>query len=180
MPEFLTKVKYSNPENTVDAPFQMAFDTNEHSFAWLNQRPELIKKFANHMGGTHAGLSTWMEPKFYPLEQNLVKGAIEGKDFFVDVGGSQGHDLQESCRMCPQLPGRLVLQDQDGVIRNVTGLDPQIFPMAHDFFTPQPVRGRFANSSSRFLAFLIPSQEQEHTSCIESSTTGLIPSVVPS
>lgn len=37
------------------------------------------------------------------------------------------------------MPGRLVFQDQPGVIAQVDS--KEIEPMAHDFFTPQPIKG---------------------------------------
>ena len=117
-------------------------NTNELAFAYLNRNPQLLKQFANHMAGTTAELKTWIDPQFYPFEERLINGATPGKDFFVDVGGSKGHDLQRILEVYPKLPGRLVLQDQADVVKEATNLDPQIIPMAHDFFTPQPIKGR--------------------------------------
>ena len=144
MPEFLAKSKYQNPIDSLNATLQLAMNTKEHAFAWLNQQPELLKQFANHMGGTTAGLKTWIDPQFYPLEENLSKDATPGKDFFVDIGGSKGHDLKRLLQVYPKLPGRLILEDQPDVVKQATDLDSQIAPMGHDFFTEQPIKGLFS------------------------------------
>lgn len=90
-----------------------------------------------------------MDRDFYPVDENLVKGAKTEDDavFLVDVGGGKGHDLQEFCRKHPKLPGKLILQDLKDVIQEAeaSGLDGKIIPMEHDFFTVQPVMGVFAH-----------------------------------
>ena len=91
-----------------------------------------------------------MDSGFYPVEENLVKGAKteDNAVFLVDVGGGKGHDLQELYRKYPMLPGKLVLQDSKGVIEEAqgSGLDSKIVLMEHDFFTAQPVIGIFVDS----------------------------------
>ena len=101
--------------------------------------------FNDHISGTHTGLSNWMNKKYYPLEENLVKGASEKEDaiFFIDVGGGNGHDIQEVCRQYPSVNKRMILQDQTTVIEELadTKLDFRIKPMAHNFFQEQPIKG---------------------------------------
>ena len=91
-----------------------------------------------------------MDPNFYPVEENLVKGAkTEDKSvFLVDIGGGKGHDLQELYQKHPKLPGKLVLQDIKAVIEEAeaSGLDEKIVPTEHDFFTKQPVIGMFSHT----------------------------------
>ena len=85
-----------------------------------------------------------MDPDFYPVEDRLGKGMSTDEDavLLVDVGGGLGHDLQEFQRKHPELPGRLVLEDQPAVIAGTTDIHKSIEPMAHDFFTPQPIKGK--------------------------------------
>jgi len=91
------------------------------------------------MAGRRQGLNqgSWMD--FYPIQANLIDGAERGEHatFCVDVGGGKGHDLEMlhdrfSC------VGRMVLQDQETVVGTSTVFES----MAHDFFAPQPIRGR--------------------------------------
>ena len=142
IPEFLAMTKYQNPKIPIHSPLQLAFNTKEHAFAWMAQRPELLAQFHSHMAGTKAGVSSWMDDGYYPFEKNLVKGSKEDTPFFVDVGGSKGHDVQELCRNHPKLERKFVLQDMPEVIKEATELDPRIKAMEHDFFTEQPIKGR--------------------------------------
>ncbi|KAK7715906.1 hypothetical protein SLS57_006657 [Botryosphaeria dothidea] len=64
----------------------------------------------------------------------------------VDVGGSYGDVLQMILKAFPGIPaGRVVLQDRISVIEEAEKLDTPalrgVRKMAHDFFTPQPLKG---------------------------------------
>lgn len=141
--EFLAKTEYKNPTIPVESAFQFGHGLPDHFFEWCSKRPERLTQFGNHMAGYRTGRPSWMDPNFYPVEENLVKGASTDADavFLVDVGGGRGHDLQELRTKHPTLPGQLILQDQPDVLKEATGLDPSIKIMEHDFFTPQPVKG---------------------------------------
>ena len=85
------------------------------------------------------------------MEERLGTGMKSGKDdvFLVDVGGGLGQDLELLIQKHSYgqgnsyVQGRLVLQDQYEVISQVRGSAPSRMyeKMAHDFFTPQPVKG---------------------------------------
>ncbi|MCJ1434794.1 hypothetical protein MMC27_004164 [Xylographa pallens] len=145
LPEHLSKTHYKNPDNPADGAFQLGWDTSDHFFGWVSQRPDRLTQFQNHMAGYRTGRPSWMDPDFYPVEKNLVEGATTGDDavFLVDVGGGKGHDLQELHRKHPTLPGKLVLQELPGVVEEAqsAGLGPNIVAMPHDFFTTQPITG---------------------------------------
>ncbi len=143
--ELLSKNHYQNPQDPLDCPFQIGHNTKNHYFQWMNEHPKLWVMFNNHMSGTHAGLLNWTERKFYPLEEDLAKGASAKEDaiFFIDVGGGNGHDIQEMCEKYPDINKRMILQDQASVIEELgdTKLDPRIQPMSHNFFQEQPIKG---------------------------------------
>ena len=97
------------------------------------------------MSGYRQGKRSWMDEGFYPLEGRLGLDAEDGdKDvvLLVDVGGGLGHDLEELKLKHPGLQGRLVLQDQPEVIAQISKASNGIELTAHDFFTPQSVKGR--------------------------------------
>ena len=100
------------------------------------------------MAGSHTGRPRWMDPNFYPVNENLINGAkvVDDAVFLVDIGGGKGHDLQELSRKHPNLPGKLILQDLKGVVEETkaSGLDKEIMTMEHDFFTAQPIIGKLA------------------------------------
>jgi hypothetical protein len=86
-----------------------------------------------------------MDEGFYPVEEKLISGAKTGPEevFIVDVGGNKGHDLEEFKSKWPNSPGRLILQDQPHVLKEITTLNRAVEPMVHDFYTPQPIKGMF-------------------------------------
>ncbi|KKY22658.1 putative hydroxyindole o [Phaeomoniella chlamydospora] len=143
LPEYLAKTGFRDPDNAVDGPFQFAFDTSDHWFAWAQKNQPVFSQFSNHMGAYHQGRPSWMDEDFYPVESSLVKGARTDADavMLVDVGGSLGHDIVEFYHKHPKAPGRLVLQDLPAVIEHVKDIERTIEPMSHDFFTEQPIRG---------------------------------------
>ena len=85
-----------------------------------------------------------MDPGFYPVEERLGKGLKQGQDAvtLVDVGGGMGHDLAAFASKNPRISGRLILQDRPSVIGQISDPNPKFEPTAHDFFTPQPVKGK--------------------------------------
>lgn len=80
----------------------------------------------------------WVDAGFYPFEERLINDADKGDEaiFMVDMGGGKGNDIAQILRKYPNLPGGLVLEDQEDVIADATGLDPRIQTLAHDFFKP--------------------------------------------
>ena len=60
----------------------------------------------------------------------------------VDVGGGYGKTLREVCKQMPDLQGRVIIQDVPEVIEGQeTAHGVEV--MSYDFFTPQPIRGKF-------------------------------------
>jgi hypothetical protein len=88
-----------------------------------------------------------MDGNFYPVE-TLIEGAKTGEEdvFIVDVGGNKGHDLEEFISKWPNTPGRLILQDQPHVLKDIKSLNPAIKPMVHDFYREQPIKGEWAET----------------------------------
>jgi O-methyltransferase domain len=89
----------------------------------------------------------WTDEGFYPVRERLVDGlrgdATADSSAIVDVGGGNGYALEDLRVRVPELKGRLILQDLPPVIEHVkmTGINPRIELMPHDFNNPQPVRG---------------------------------------
>lgn len=97
------------------------------------------------MQAYNLGRPRWVDPGFYPIQENLIDGfdESEGSVFLIDVGGSIGHDLEDLLRVHPDIPGRLVLQDLPMVLSNITQLSSRIEKMPHDFNNKQPVEREF-------------------------------------
>ena len=63
---------------------------------------------------------------------------------FVDVGGGQGHQcasLSEEYPALSKINGSMVVQDLPQAVRDVH--IPGVEAMPHDFFTEQPVKGKW-------------------------------------
>jgi hypothetical protein len=143
LPEYFQKKGYINPNDPHNGPFQFAYNTSKHWFIWASQNPRVAQQFNNHMGAYHQGRPSWMDDDFFPVHAALLKDAHDNPDavLLVDVGGGLGHDLAEFARKHPTAPGRLVLQDKRDVINQIKNKPGDIEPMAHNFFTKQPIQG---------------------------------------
>ncbi|GLB05080.1 hypothetical protein AtubIFM57258_011111 [Aspergillus tubingensis] len=120
----------------------MVYRTTDSLFEYLAHNPVIGAQFNTLMGVYHQGRASWMDPGFYPVDQLMSPSPIGEHDvFLVDVGGGRGHDISELRAKWPNLPGRLILQDQPAVLAEATNLHPSIEPMSHDFFTEQPIKG---------------------------------------
>ncbi|RTE85342.1 hypothetical protein BHE90_000116 [Fusarium euwallaceae] len=138
--EYSRERGFVNPTNAKDTPLMDAYGTDMDMFAW-QQSLGYGPHFNHHMGGYRQGRPPWMS--FYPVKEKLITGADTNTDapFFVDIGGSIGHDLMEFNRHYPDAPGKLILQDLPAVIGQIQQLDPAITPMSYDFHTEQPIKG---------------------------------------
>lgn len=157
----MEQMEYQNPVDIEPKPYQYAYNTDMDMFGYIHAHPPLDKQFNNHMGGYRQGRPSWMDRHFYPVEEQLFKGMNTSQDavLLVDVGGGQGHDLEEFqydimrafpynslansnfSTKHPNAPGRLVLQDRLHVLDGIQQLDCKIERMEHDFLTAQPLKG---------------------------------------
>lgn len=145
MPEYFSKTKLQNPENTNEGPFEFAHATPSH-WVWIEQYPRVLLAFQDYLFGVREDQPSFMDPGFYPVEERLIVGIDRSTEYgatFVDVGGGSGHALAELKAKVPHWPGRLVLQEQASVVE-IARAEPHadlIEPMVHDFFTAQPLCG---------------------------------------
>lgn len=169
LPAHLKKTNYVNPSNGVKSAFQDGFRTSSHFFEYLKENPSHAEQFNNHMTAYHQGRPSWMDEGFFPV-QSLTEGLnVSAEDvLLVDVGGGVGHDLTEFRRKWPNIPGRLVLQDLPEVIDQAKAQNQAtasfIEPVAHDFFSEQPVKGTYLPSfifsyvlCNKLTSFRLPS-----------------------
>lgn len=144
LPKFLAKNNYQNPNDVSDCPFQVGHDTDLSLFPWFQQRPEMGPDFLNWMNSHCSDLPRFYDS--YDIKQELWQDANADTILFVDIGGAHGHQTIGLKQKYPDQPGRFVLQDQGFVVEQVKatplpgfeGIEAQ----AHDFFTPQPLKGR--------------------------------------
>jgi len=62
----------------------------------------------------------------------------------VDIGSGMGQATFAIRTACRDVKGLIVMEDQEEVIEGIPGPLPEgVIAVAHDFFTPQPVKGIF-------------------------------------
>lgn len=143
-PEFLKKQAYQNPEDMNNTPFHYAHN-GQDKWSWIEQHPEVLEAFQEYLNGVREDTPGFEDEGFYPVKERLIDGLVLDKSAasaFVDVAGGNGRTLVEFKRKT-QWPGRLVLQEQESVIKltQSQAYASIIEPTVHDFFTPQPLHG---------------------------------------
>lgn len=119
--------------------FKLGQNTSEDFYTWMDTHPVQQRAFHNFMKEQFASLPTWLDVVSFTTE--FVQGpGHPGEVVFVDVGGGNGSQCAALKKLCPELKGRVVLQDQPYVLEKaleVEGMEK----MPYDFFTAQPVKG---------------------------------------
>ncbi|KAJ5414032.1 hypothetical protein N7509_000659 [Penicillium cosmopolitanum] len=153
-PEHFKKNGYKPPTlSGTDGPFQSAHKTDLPFFDWLVATPPHLEQFSSFMASYRNGKPDWFD--FYPVQERMVEGFDSSSNdaLLVDVGGGKGHDVATFVARYKSHPGKVVLQDREPVIATVdVGATGQFFEAhAHDFFTPQPIKGARAYSLHSIL-----------------------------
>ncbi|CAG7947210.1 unnamed protein product [Penicillium nalgiovense] len=138
-PEFFQKSDYRNPGDPKNGPFQHAYNTTGSCWDWLAKNPEALDRFNTFMEGSRDEIAHWAD--WFPVQEQLLDGALDNHPLLVDVGGNRGHELVGFKEKFPLGPGKLVLEDLPSVIEDIQSLDSDIQRVKHDFFNPQPVKG---------------------------------------
>ncbi|KAL2869142.1 S-adenosyl-L-methionine-dependent methyltransferase [Aspergillus lucknowensis] len=138
-PEFFRKTSYRNPGDPKNGPLQHAYNTSGSCWDWLAENPDALDRFNTFMEGHRTDIAHWVD--WFPVQEQLLEGAIANRPLIVDVGGGRGHDLVGFKERFPLAVGKLVLEDLPSVIEDIQDLDDDIQKVKHDFFKPQPVKG---------------------------------------
>jgi hypothetical protein len=145
MPQFLRENKYAKMTDTAHIPWHQGHGTSDPIFRWISERPEVLRNFMGWMAGQRDGLPNFTS--VVDFEAEFAKDADDSTAVFVDVGGSMGHQCVALRRAYPDLVGRVVLQDLPETIAKAATCPLPGFEgiemLAHDFFTPQPLRGAY-------------------------------------
>jgi hypothetical protein len=142
---------YKIPRDKKDTAYQIAHNTKLHWFEHIQSTPPHGQKFNDHMAGYLLGRPSWSDEGFYPVKTRLLEGFDLGNNdavLLVDIGGGIGHYTEQFRSKFPDAPGRLILQDLPVVLGQAQGLHAHIERMEYDFFTEQPVKGKFLNATN--------------------------------
>lgn len=139
MPEYIAQTRYTNPTDEKNGVFQYTKGFKGGLYDYHVTQPREAQSFNQAMGGIMGDQASWTE--VYPHETLVNSAAANDSPILVDMGGGLGHDLEHFRAHHPHVADRLYLQDRRDVVALSKCPDP-VHKMAHDLFTPQPVRGR--------------------------------------
>lgn len=134
LPEWLEKNKFKNIQGGPTV-FHMSLDTDLDLYPWLKTQPPLLKSFQKLMSLPR--FSNWLSMVDFPKPCN------PDTKVFVDVGGNIGHQSRRLKNAHPELAGTIVVQDLPETVGAADSVEGVEF-MAHDFFTPNPVKGEYS------------------------------------
>ncbi|KAF2160899.1 hypothetical protein M409DRAFT_37660 [Zasmidium cellare ATCC 36951] len=170
-PRFASKTGYRNPSDADHTNFH-DWSGGESFFGYLAASPRVGASFNDAMTMYTTLSAPWTE--VYPLD-SIAGQTRTDMPVLVDVGGGVGHDLEILRSHFPDLPqGSLVLQDLAPVIARAQVASP-VEALAHDFFTPQPIKGAsfyFLHSvlhdwpdpeAVKILQNLVPAMDKSHS-----------------
>lgn len=139
----------SQPEKKLLA-FQVGHKTDVDFYTWLESHPVESGAFHRFMEAQFQRLPSWLE--FYNFKEESGKDLSPTDVAFVDVAGGNGQQCEAFKKMCPDLPGRVILQDRPEVLQKalpVEGMETQ----PYDYFTEQPVKSEFTPSLAVVACF---------------------------
>lgn len=133
LPDHLREAGYRN--RAAGSALQKGLAAEQGMFPWLKQHPDVLADFQNLMGIPKES-NGW---DVIPLDALL--GANYPGPVLVDIGGSTGQQAKLLVTQHPELAGRVVVQDREETIKGAPA-SKDVELMAHDFFNPQPVKGK--------------------------------------
>ena len=145
-PEYFSQCKWRNPHDPRDSVFQYAYNAKGQTYferGDVNGTPPVAFQFGQMPTAWSLGRRHWMDAGYCPVEDRRIQATKSDSSdvLVVDVGGNNGHDLQQLREMLLNLPGRLLLHNVSQVIKGVKGNEGTFESAVHDFFTPRPVKG---------------------------------------
>jgi demethylsterigmatocystin 6-O-methyltransferase len=151
LPDYLSTHGYQPIKDIMDTPFQLGHKTKLDPWAWGQEKPKRYQNFLEWM--THAREG---DPIFLDAVDLAEYFQKSDKDtvLFVDVSGSRGLMTVAVRNKYAQVPGRVILQDQDYTIATakkepIPGFH-NIETHIHDFFAgPNPLTSKSSESRSR-------------------------------
>ena len=90
------------------------------------------------MTAQREGQLSWLD--VLPFEKMLCRDTNPEVPILIDIGGGVGHQCATFKARFPNLLGRVILQDMPQTISQAIST-PGVETMAHDFCTPQSIRG---------------------------------------
>jgi hypothetical protein len=143
IPQFLRENGYQNTSSGGQLPWMLGHHTTLSVFKYLQSQPEMMALFLSWMKFNRTGLPVFLDA--FNFEQEHGRDTTDSTVLFVDVGGAMGHQAILFRQHNPTLRGRVVVQELPATVERLQANPPpgfdRIEAAAHDFFTPQPIKG---------------------------------------
>ena len=134
--DFLESLKFQNPLQPNNGLLQYAENTKMSTMEWLQANPKELELISNTQV---AQTMNWRSSNRSALS-SLFPSGYDSDVLVVDVGGGRGDFLEDFRAHRPDLKGCMIFQDLPEVLAGREDI-PGVTAMAHDFFTPQPIKG---------------------------------------
>jgi hypothetical protein len=147
-PAYFKKYGYKEPKEG---------NYNPHAFGWGHEDKtfwEIISMDQERLVDFNQSMNTLDEvlPVTGMYDFSWIATHSEGpadRPLIIDVGGGKGQALKKIMAEFPEIPAsRLILQDRPDVIEDAKtttdGKFAEVTKMPHNFFDPQPVKGRIS------------------------------------
>lgn len=151
MPGFLRQNNYQDVTDSKATVFQPAHKTDLDSYTWFSQNPQHLVPLINYMAVEQNNRGRWLNE--YPIERH-TEGWDPNLPVFVDMGGNVGQYCAMFKKRFPDVPGRVILQDLPDTLIRATQT-PGVETFAHDFFEPQPLKGKLCLNVDHLLFELV-------------------------
>ncbi|OBZ74915.1 O-demethylpuromycin-O-methyltransferase [Grifola frondosa] len=168
---WVTHPKWKYSQSPVETAFQLTFKTDLPFFDWLNERPEIMGRYAEAVQAFGDRFSRGLITD-YPW------ASLPASQTIIDCGGGQGAFSVALAKLCPS--HKFIVQDMDDVIvRAAANIGTQlpgalesrrIRVEAHDFFTAMPRRGDGYNYLFRHILHDWPKERVSKVLIVENIT----------
>lgn len=140
---------YREPHSNGAFGFQLAFETDSNFWEYItNQDPARGQRFARAMRAVNLN-TLEVIPEMYRFDQLAANGGL-----LVDVGGGLGQVARKILSHYPNSGLNCIVQDK--FADETAGFVEQgVQIQRHDFFQPQPVKGKFNFYTDEFVEKLL-------------------------
>ena len=140
LPEYFEKHNLNDMVDLRKTPYSYTYGEGKTYYEVLSEKPETLEMFNRSMMQQEATLPVLGMFPFLSMQKEVE--ADRERAFIVDVGGGRGQSLLAiRNETSGGFGARMILQDLPHVLDTISPQDiPGIEKMAHDFYTPQPVK----------------------------------------
>lgn len=140
LPEFLRSTSFRNPDGVPSTLSKSVLGVEW--WEYLAKNPVLGQQFDSAMSISDLAPPI-TNPSFPYMEQALEAARnSEGQPVFLDIGGGRGQYAQRLLTEMPDIPCEFIVQDLEPTTATNLSTSPKMRGMVHDFFEPQPIKGK--------------------------------------